>query len=354
MSCIISLFNHKGGVSKTTTTFNLGWSLASKKYKVLMVDADPQCNLTAYTIGLNSNEDFDAFYDSKKNEDIYSSISPIIEGTRLEPKAILQTKTQNDNLFLAAGNIGMAELDVSLSIGLAGGRFMHFAQQFIGAFYATIKSTIERYEYDFVLVDMSPSASALNRCILMSSDYFIIPTSPDFFCYQAINSLANMLPTWSEDFKNFREPKIRNPLPKHSPKMLGIISQKYRPYKGHSGKDKAKSFQMWIDKIQEASKNVLALKLHEVNMAVEEDIFKKHVQDERPYNLISIPDFNSLIAVSQKHNKPIFELSKEELQWKGVTLQNALENQKKFLDLFNNLSDKVCNIIKDTHYRPRL
>lgn len=46
MSPIISLFNHKGGVSKTTTAFNLGWSMADRGKKVLVVDGDPQCNLT--------------------------------------------------------------------------------------------------------------------------------------------------------------------------------------------------------------------------------------------------------------------------------------------------------------------
>ena len=42
----IALFNHKGGVSKTITTFNLGWMLATKGYQVILVDTDPQCNLT--------------------------------------------------------------------------------------------------------------------------------------------------------------------------------------------------------------------------------------------------------------------------------------------------------------------
>ena len=47
----IALFNHKGGVSKTTTTFNLGWMLASKGKRVVLVDADPQCNLTGIVLG---------------------------------------------------------------------------------------------------------------------------------------------------------------------------------------------------------------------------------------------------------------------------------------------------------------
>lgn len=53
---VISLFNHKGGVSKTTTVFHLGWKLAALGQRVLIIDADPQCNLTGLTLGLDDYE----------------------------------------------------------------------------------------------------------------------------------------------------------------------------------------------------------------------------------------------------------------------------------------------------------
>ena len=62
MAVIISLFNHKGGVSKTTTTFNLGWALAESGRKVLLVDGDPQCNLTGTVLGFEGQADFETFY----------------------------------------------------------------------------------------------------------------------------------------------------------------------------------------------------------------------------------------------------------------------------------------------------
>jgi chromosome partitioning protein len=62
MTPLISLFNHKGGVSKTTTAFNLGWALADRGKRVLIVDGDPQCNLTGTVLGFDGIEDFSDFY----------------------------------------------------------------------------------------------------------------------------------------------------------------------------------------------------------------------------------------------------------------------------------------------------
>ncbi len=363
---LISLFNHKGGVSKTTTTFNLGWTFAKKGIKTLIVDADPQCNLTTYVLGLQQKDDMDAFYNSANNDNIHAKISEITSGDSVTPKAVRPCETLNNNLLLVAGHLDMSDLDISLATGITSGKFLPFTKQFIGAFHTIIRKTAIKYGCEIILVDMSPNSGAVNRCILMSSDYFLIPTSPDFFSYQAIQSLGSMLPKWHEDFKEFREQSITNALPESPPRMLGIISQKYRPYTRRikeglfdfdfwntkEEKQKqgiAKSFKEWIDKIQKASKDVLAKSLSKKNMVIDEVLFTKHITDESPYNLISIGDFNSLIALSQKFSKPIFELTDDELDFKGKVLKTMKENQKQFNDLFDSLAVRVCKLIEDDY-----
>ncbi|WP_218190126.1 ParA family protein [Plesiomonas shigelloides] len=72
---IISLFNHKGGVSKTTTAFNLGWMLAEQGHKTLIVDADPQCNLTALVLDYNAIDDAQELYQNNPGCDIASGLA---------------------------------------------------------------------------------------------------------------------------------------------------------------------------------------------------------------------------------------------------------------------------------------
>ena len=83
----IALFNHKGGVSKTTTTFNLGWQLAALGKTVVLVDADPQSNLTGLVLGYCGPSDLEDFY---QNEGTYL---PKCQGTETPCQDLLLSVT---------------------------------------------------------------------------------------------------------------------------------------------------------------------------------------------------------------------------------------------------------------------
>jgi len=84
MAKVIALFNHKGGVSKTTTSFHLGWALAEKQKKVLLIDADPQSNLTSLALSIPDEDAFERLYNRKDSNDIYSLVKPLMQSARIE------------------------------------------------------------------------------------------------------------------------------------------------------------------------------------------------------------------------------------------------------------------------------
>lgn len=111
MAKIISLFNHKGGVSKTTTAFHLGWKMAEKNKKVLLVDLDSQCNLTGMVLGWEDidGNDLKKFYSNPDNLTMQKIVNSIIDGktsdTFVGSEKGKFLKTGNPNLCLLAGHL---------------------------------------------------------------------------------------------------------------------------------------------------------------------------------------------------------------------------------------------------------
>lgn len=334
---IISLFNHKGGVSKTTTTFNLGWMLAEQGHKTLIVDADPQCNLTALVLGYNSIDDVDTFYAANPNCDFYSCVKPVIDGSLGKVITANPLKTSNPNLSLLCGNIALSEMETQISVALTTSAAIPAIRNIPGSVGAFIRQTAEELKFDYVLVDMSPSVGAFNECLLMASDYFIVPTAPDFFCAQAIKSLTDVIPRWNTEIEPFRNKSIVYSFPHNPPKFIGFISQKYRPRNGLP----AKSFQKWIDIIKSEVVHSLIPALTPIGMSINSSTFQANVAADEPFNLANISDFNSLIAQSQKHNVPVFALNDEQIEQGGTVLENMVESRNGFRNTFAQLAAEV-------------
>lgn len=366
MAKIISLFNHKGGVSKTTTVFHLGWKLARKGKKVLMIDADPQCNLTGLTLGLDDYDSLLNFYEDENNSDIFNSLAPIFElgGNNLDVKKDPHTitPTNNENLFILAGNIRFAELDIQIATALTSSGTIPILRKFVGAFNNFIRKIADHNDIDIVLVDMSPSVSSTNHCIFMSSDYFIIPVSPDFYCYQAIDSLSNVLPKWAEDIRIFKGDG-EDDLPQQNPKMLGFITQNYRIYTvaksdeneadDDAPKKMSKVYQDWLYKIDNILNTRLVPALEQHDMVVDKELFEESVDYAKPYHLAGVQNFSGLIPVSQSTSKPIFELSQTDGNWTGARWR-WFKNEKEYgikvnieeaNRVYNNLAESIINML---------
>lgn len=337
---IISLFNHKGGVSKTTTAFNLGWAMAQRGKKVLIVDGDPQCNLTGTVLGFDGIADFSDFYQANPNANISDCLTPIFKGTGTPLKPADITATTHPNLFLLAGNIDLAENETQIAVALSTSAAIPALQNIPGSLCALLRLTADKHGMEAVIVDMSPSVGALNECFLMGSDFFIVPTSPDYYCNQAISSLARVLPRWNGAVIQFRSVNLLYPFPASPPKFCGIISQRYRPRLGNP----ARSFQEWIDIIKSTVLKEFVPSLTPQGMCITIAEFNASAPADTPYNLANIADFNSLIAQSQKHSTPIFALNDEQLEQVGIILETMKKSRDDFASTFNALANSVETI----------
>ena len=202
-------------------------------------------------------------------------------------------KTQNQNLFILAGNIRFSEIDTQIATALTSSNTIPVLRQFVSAFNNLVRKVASENSVDIILVDMSPSVSATNYCILMSSDYFIIPISPDFYCYQAMDLLSNVFPRWVKEIETFKD-GAANSLPIGNPKMLGFISQNYRIYTVDDDQDTpvqksmSKAYLEWLDKIKNIVSNKLVPTLDEIDMIVSKQVFKSAVNYDEPYHLAGV------------------------------------------------------------------
>jgi cellulose biosynthesis protein BcsQ len=345
----ITLFNHKGGVSKTTTTFNLGWKLSELGKKVLLVDADPQCNLTGLILGYSGDEDFENFYLENPERNIKAALKPAYESMPklIEPIEPIKVKNR-EGLFLIPGHINLSEYEITLGIAQELSSSIQALKNVPGAFSYFINKEIEKYNFDYVLIDMNPSLGALNQNILMTSDYFLVPTSPDYFSKMAIDSLTAVFPrwvNWSKRAQSLDElEEAAYPFPKGYPKFIGTVIQKFRPRKGVA----TEGFQVWIDRINESVKNKFAPKLKEIGMLLSEEKYKlinNALMDN--YCMVQIPDFNTLIATSQEHKTPVFALKDSMFGHVGAVLKQDQAKRKEFDLVFKQLAERIIKITNE-------
>jgi cellulose biosynthesis protein BcsQ len=334
----IAVFNHKGGVSKTTTAYNLGWMLAKKGKKVLLVDADSQCNLTLYAVG---QYEYEKSFSEGDPNNIKDALEPAFKA---KPKLIDAIKCinvkKNPNLFLLPGHLDLTEYEVSLGVSFQLSNALGTLKNLPGAFNYLIEKTAQKYKAEFVLIDMNPSLSAINQDLLISSDFFLVPTSPDLFSYMSIKSLARVLPSWEKWAKTARPlfADAEYPLPSNTPKFIGYTINDFNLSEGQP----SYSFKVIMDKISDCIQKELIPNLKKEGMLLDDSKYQEaaelnhNLRSQRAidkYCLGEISNFNKLIAISNKLSVPIYELSSDRL----------LSGQKKTLYWFKILFDTIAS-----------
>ena len=161
---IISFANHKGGVGKTTTTASMGSILASKGYKVLLVDLDAQANLTS---SLLKKETTTTIYDGLKSQS--------------SPSLYIYKVREDIRLDMIPADLNLAQADLELAGKMARERIL--------------SELLENYksEYDYILIDCSPSLGLITVNALTAADSVIIPVQCEYFALEGISKLLNTI-----------------------------------------------------------------------------------------------------------------------------------------------------------------
>jgi cellulose biosynthesis protein BcsQ len=226
----LSVFNHKGGVGKTTLTVNLAFAMAEVGLRVLMVDSDPQCNLTSYLVEEAVVDDLLDNSDSREGATLWSALKPIAEATG-DTRSISPIEVSK-GLFLLPGDIRLAELESELA-PFWGECFQGKLKGFRGtvALSRLVNAVAKEHAIDLILYDCGPNIGPLNRVILLDCDFFIIPAALDFFSLRAIRTLGRALSEWIKSWETIQElaPDDVYLLP-GGPKLLGYVPQRFRVY----------------------------------------------------------------------------------------------------------------------------
>lgn len=330
MAKIISMFNHKGGVSKTTSTYHIGWMLADMGRKVILIDADSQCNLTNIVLG---DDGFEQYYASN-GANLKSAIAPVFENEPVPIQAFdcLQVKT-NENLLLIPGSFELSEYEVSLAVSFTMSESFGAVKNLPGSLFRLMEATAQRYDADYILVDLNPSLSAFNQLFVSSSDYFILPASPDKFSIMALKSLANILPKWETWAIRAREvfSNVTYPLPDKKPKFLGTIMQRFNI---RSGKP-TRASQEVINQFNEIIASTFIPSLSQKSMLLDS------YDDLENYCLAQVPDFQTLNAQYQQYGYPIFALTDEMFGVTGIVQDQYKTKRTEFHELYSTMATNI-------------
>ena len=242
-------------------------------------------------------------------------------------------------MFLLPGHIGLAEYETTLGIAQELSGSLLPLKNLPGSIRYMLMETAVKYQADYVFVDMSPSLGPINQNLLMTSDHFIVPLHPDYFSAMALSSLARVMPrwrSWADMASSLDLLKTADyPFPAPNSTFIGAIIQKYRPRMGAA----SKAFQHWIDQLVAGLKDQLVPELVKAKL-LDVDDFRARAGIDPWKPIMEVADFNSIIALSQEHQLPVYALTPD-IVGKGAVWDQAKENMDVFYGAFEDCAKKV-------------
>jgi len=318
----VSIFNHKGGVGKTTLTMNLAAALAAKGKRVLLVDSDPQCNLTSYLVADEVVDDLLDTSDGEAGRTVWSALKPVSEAmggiasiTPIEPGI--------ENLFLIPGDIRLSEFEADLT-EFWGQCLQRKNKGFRGtsALSELVNDVSARFDIDFVFYDSGPNIGPLNRAILLDCDYFIVPVACDLFSLRALKTLGRTLVDWISAWSTISDlaPEETYLLPGH-PKFLGYIPEGFRVWGGSVAREHSK----FLSRIEKGIHSQIVTLLRDIDPTLAQGRLQQ-------FKLGEVKHFGALVPASQREGLPLWEVK-----------EGSPEQRNAARKAFDSLAEKISS-----------
>lgn len=294
----IAIFNHKGGVGKTTLTVNIAAALSDLGKRVLLVDSDPQCNLTSYLIEDSVIDNLLDESDGPDGETIWSALKPIVEA-RGTHKKISPIEVIKEGTYLMPGDIMLSEFEAELS-DYWSACIERKIRGFNGV--SALADLVSKYgkqkKVDYIFYDTGPNIGPLNRVILLDCDYFIVPGSCDLFSVRALKTLGHTLVTWINNWDIISRfaPDGLNLL-YGKPKFLGYIPQGFRVY----AQTMIRKHAYYAGKFEKQLHSDLITLLRNVDTSLSRP-------KVRQAKLGEVKDFGQLVQMSQEQGVPFWHV----------------------------------------------
>ena len=295
---VLTFFNNKGGVGKTTLVYHLAWMLTELGRSVLVVDLDPQANLTAAFL---DEDELIGIFDEPQPDaaaTIYQCLQPLTRtGDIRDPNTIVIPGGPR----LLPGDLQLSGFEENLSaewpncLG-SGDRYRPF--RVTTAFWQVMQRGATLNESDIVLVDVGPSLGALNRSALIATDYVIVPLAADLFSRQGLRNLGPALTRWRKEWQQRRASWVKPEfeLPNGSMRSLGYLIQQ----PGIRLSRPVKAYDRWVRQMpEEYARSGLGLP--------PDESARPPVADRN--QIAVIKHYRSLIPLGQEARKPIFSLA---------------------------------------------
>ncbi len=290
---VTALFNNKSGVGKTSLVYHLAWMFPRLGVKTVAVDLDPQANLTAAFLDEDALEDF--WPDSNHPKTVYGAIRPLIE--RTGDVAQPHVEEIDDNLGLVVGDMFLSGFEDLLSLEWP--RAMDSdpgAFKVLSAFWRMIHRAAKSQDARLALVDLGPNLGAINRAVLISADFVVVPLAPDLFSLQGLSNLGPTLNRWRKEWNARLEqaPAGIDQLPEGPMEPVGYVVLQHSERLDRP----VKAYDKWIARIPEVYRKEVVREEWQPGTSIGND----------PHCIAMLKHYRSLIPMAQEARKPIFDL----------------------------------------------